>query len=179
MASPRAVATSLKMFSRAFAGTIDKARAEVYFAALDDVSDEQLGAATVRLIKTHKSEFIPTPAAIRRAAGIVDQAAVVDVDSVVRQIEKLAIYSPNVGMIYPPVPAVRAALGETVAYAYAAAGGPRMFRDGDDVGENIARREFQKVLEEATRAPGAKLTVLGGPTPVPRLTSGDDEPEEA
>ena len=172
MASTRGVVASLKILGRAFAGTIDDARVEVYAAALEDLSDEQLATATARVVKTHTGEYIPPPAIIRRAAG-ADQPAVLDVASAVRRIEQLAIYNPAVGMIYPSVRVVREQLGDAVAYAYAAAGG-RLFSD-DTTGQAIARREFQKAFEQAARTPGAVFPVLGVSQPYARLSGGSAE----
>jgi len=169
MASIKAVGVSLKVLGRAFAGTVDDARVSVYAAALEDLTDDQLAVATARVVKTHTGEFIPPPAVIRRAVG-ANQPTVVDVDSVVRAIGQLAKYNPASGMIYPSVAVVREALGEAVAYAYAAAGGTRMFVE-DAIGEAIARREFQKALEQAATAPGAAFRVLGVSQPSTRLAS--------
>ena len=168
MATRDAVAAMFKVLSRAFAGTVDAPRFELYYVALDDIDDGALECATVFLVKTWTGAFIPPPAVIRNAA--MPAPAAVDVSAVIRQIEKLSIYNPNTGMIRPPVATVRDRLGEVVAYAYAASGGDRLFAD-DDVTRSIAVREFQTEITAAVRAgkgPG-QLPVL---TPVADGASG-------
>lgn len=173
MASTKAVVASLKILARNFAGPVDEGRVDVYAAALEDVTDEQLAAATVRVIKTHTGEFIPPVAVIRREAG-ADQAPAVDVDSAVRRISQLATYNPATGMIYPCVHVVREEFGDAIAYAYATAGSTLLF-DGDDIGRAIARREFHKALERAAKTPGARFEVLGVPQPSPRRLNAPAE----
>jgi len=137
MASERAIAAALKMLGRAFAGVVDAERVELYRAALDDLTDEQMGAATVLVIRTHTGEFIPPPAVLRKAVAPAPIA--VDSAAIIRRIEKLATYNPNAGMIYPPTDVVREQLGDATAYAYAAAGGPRLFSE-NETGRDIATR---------------------------------------
>jgi hypothetical protein len=170
VASVKAVAASLKLLARAFAGVVDDARVEVYNAALEDLTDAQLAAATTIVIKTHTGEFIPPPAVLLKAVAPV--AVAVDASAIVRRIEKLATYSAHAGMIYPGVDQVRAELGETVAYAYAAAGGPRIFSENDTT-RSIAEREFSKAITEAANRPQSALPIIGGEPPRPRLVSGD------
>ena len=159
MASIKAVGTSLKMLARAFAGVVDDARVEVYAAALEDLTDVELATATTIVIKTHTGEFIPPPAILRKA--VAPAAIAVDAVSLVRQIEKLSVYNPNSGMIPPSAVIVREQLGEAVAYAYVAAGGPRIFADNQTT-LDIATREFAKAMTEAATRPNAELPVIGG-----------------
>lgn len=155
MASSRAVADMLKILSRAFAGTVDKARIELYRVALDDVTDQQLGAAAIALVKTHQGEFIPPPAVIRAAVG-VDRIAPSEVESTVHRIKALATYNAASGMIWPPVAIVRRELGAAVAEAYAAAGAQKLFSE-NETSRDIARREFGTALVEWTRRESAGL----------------------
>lgn len=158
MASKRAVATALKMLGRAFAGVVDEPRIEVYAAALEDLTDEELATAATLVIRNYTGEFIPPPAVIRKA--IAPAPVAVDAPSIIRRIEKLMTYNPNMGMLPPPTETVRTQLGEQAAYAYAAAGGPRLFSDNETTRE-IAARDFQRAMAEAVGRPQAPLPVLG------------------
>jgi hypothetical protein len=158
MASERAIGAALKLLGRAFAGVVDEARIEVYTAALEDLSDEELRTATTLVIRQHTREFIPPPAVLRKA--IAPAPVAIDGAGIIRRIEKLATYNPNVGMIYPPTDTVREQLGDAAAYAYAAAGGPRLFSE-NETGRDIAVREFQRVMVEAASRPQALLPVIG------------------
>jgi hypothetical protein len=173
MASNRAVAASLKILGRAFAGTVDEARIQVYAAALEDLTDAELATATTLVVKSHTGEFIPPPAVIRKA--IAPAPTVIDVDPVLRAIEKLAVYNPNAGMVYPPVAKVRDALGDAAAYAYAAAGGPRIFADSDTT-RDIARREFRLALTDAVVRRGSLHGLGADPE---RLLLAPPDPETA
>lgn len=158
MASSKAVLAALKMLSRAFAGVVDAERVELYRVALDDLSDEQIATATAGVIRTHTGEYIPPPAVLRKA--IAPAAVVVDSTALVREIEKLATYNPNSGMIAPSVALVRERLGEAVGYAYAAAGAQLVLSD-DATTRAIALRDFQRAMREAAERPQAALPVLG------------------
>lgn len=158
MASERAVAAALKMLGRAFAGVVDVERVELYRAALEDLSDEQLQVATTLVIRNHTGEFIPPPAVLRRAVAPAPIA--VDSMAIIRRIEKRATYNANVGMIYPPTAVVHEQLGEAAAYAYAAAGGPRLFSD-DATSRDIAAGQFTRAMVEAATRPQALLPVIG------------------
>lgn len=161
MASERAIVAAFKILSRAFAGVVDKERVNVYCAALEDLSDAELATATAHVVKTHTGEFIPPPAVLRKA--VAPAALVVDAAAVIRQIEKLATYSPHAGMIYPVLATVHSQLGEAAAYAYAAAGGTRVFSE-NETSRDIAVREFQKALTDAANRPMADLPILGTPS---------------
>ncbi len=164
MATSKAVLSALKMLSRAFAGVVDPERVELYRVALDDLSDEQLAAATVIVIRTHTGEFIPPPAVLRKAVAPAPVA--IDVAGIVRQIEKLAAYTPGAGMQYPAVRTVREELGESVGYAYAAAGGARLFAE-DATTRSIAAREFQRAMTEAVSRPATALPLIGAESCLP------------
>jgi hypothetical protein len=126
-------------------------------------------AATTIVIKTHTGDFIPPPAVLRKAVAPAPVA--VDAAAIIRHIEKLATYNPNVGMIYPPTSVVHDQLGEAVAYAYAAAGGRRLFA-GDETGQSIAAREFQRAMAEAASRPMAALPLIDA-----RTVIGETDPK--
>jgi hypothetical protein len=158
MASSEAVLSALKMLSRAFAGVVDAERVELYRVALGDLTDEEIVTATTLVIRNHTGEFIPPPAVLRKA--VAPAPVVVDAHALIRQIEKLATYSPAAGMICPPTSVVREQLGDATAYAYAAAGGARLFSE-NETGRDIAAREFQRAMTEAASRPAALLPVIG------------------
>lgn len=170
MASVRAVATSLKMLGRAFAGVVDDAKIEVYHAALERLSDAELAAATAHVIRTYAREFIPPPAILLEA--VAPAPVVVDAPSILRQIEKLGAYNPSSGIVYPRADIVRDKLGEAAAYAYVAAGGPRIFSENETT-RSIAEREFAKAIAEAANRPQSALPIIGGEPSRPRLVSGE------
>jgi hypothetical protein len=157
MATSKAVLSALKLLSRAFAGVVDAERVELYRVALADMTDEEIERATVLVIRNHTGEFIPPPAVLRKAVAPAPVA--VDAPGIIRRIEKLATYNPNCGMLYPAVDTVREQLGEAASYAYAAAGGPRLFAE-DDTTRSIATREFQRAMVEAASRPTAQLPVI-------------------
>jgi bifunctional DNA-binding transcriptional regulator/antitoxin component of YhaV-PrlF toxin-antitoxin module len=168
MATRRAVLASLTLFALTFAGDVSPARIDLYVAALDDVTDEQLGAATVRLVKTHRGEWIPVPAVIREAAG-TNAKPRIDVEDIRRQIIDIAGYNPH-GFVAPRVESVRRVLGDAVADAYGAiGGGSRLF--ADDVTGAIALRDFAKELEAIERERGA--LALPAPMRGPKLLTGE------
>jgi hypothetical protein len=156
MANEEAIAASLKILGRAFAGDVDGERIELYRAALDDLTDSEIAKATILLVRTYDGVFIPPPAKIRAAVG-ADRVAPADVDAVIRRIKALSVYTPASGMIAPGVAVVREKLGEAAAQAYAAGGAERMFRDGDEVGSDIARREFATVFADWSKRTAAGL----------------------
>lgn len=164
MASKQAVATALKMFALTFAGDVSDERVDLYQAALADVDDAALKAATTRLVATHKGEWIPVPALIREAAG-ANVRPRVDAEAVRHAIYEIAGYNPN-GFSPPRVEAVRQRLGDAVADAYGAVGGGRLFADGT-TGE-IALRDFAKELEACQRERGI-LALPAGPLGPKRL----------
>lgn len=157
MASRVAVGRAMATLARAFAGVVDDAKIDVYSAAWDDLTDEQLLAAMTVVCRQWEGAFIPPPAVIRRAVAPAESA--VDGGKFVRQISKLGTYNANVGWIYPSVERVRDELGESVAYAYSAAGRERLFAD-DDTTRSIAQREFDQALLEAAAKGANGLPVL-------------------
>lgn len=166
MATLEGTAAALKVLGRAFAGVVDKAKVDVYFAALEDLSDADLMHAVTVVVKTHTGEFIPPPAVLRKA--VAPAAPVVDSAGLIRQIERLSHYSPAAGMSYPPVQVVYDRLGAQTAYAYAAAGGPRLFSENETT-RDIAAREFAKACVEASTRPAEALPILDRPAGLPLL----------
>jgi hypothetical protein len=134
-------------------------------------------AAAVYLVKTHTGEFIPPPGVLRKAITPT-KAAHLEVAPLIRRIEKLATYNPNAGMIYPPTSVVQEQLGDEAAYAYAAAGGPRLFSESD-TSRDIAQREFASALTEAIHRSESGLPTIAAPKFQPRLKRGDTNPTEA
>lgn len=169
MASKPAIVAMFKLLTRAFAGTVDEARVEVYCAALDDLTDDEIRTATTRVIKTHLGEFIPPPAVLRKAVAPAPLA--IDSGAIVRQIEKLAVYTPGGGMVYPPTCVVARELGSAVAYAYAAAGGSRLFSE-NETGRSIALREFERAMLDASNRPDKELPLLGAGAVVAAIGDG-------
>jgi hypothetical protein len=170
MASRRAVATALKLLARAFAGEVDEARIDVYFAALDDVGDEQLAAAVTLVIKESTERFIPPPGLIRKA---VSPTPAVDSAALIRRIAKLGQYSPHVGWIYPSVARVRDQLGDRIAYAYAAAGQERLYSENATT-VDIAKRDFEQAFKESLLHAGSELPVVGASARKPSTLTSDD-----
>lgn len=150
MASRKAVVAALTLLSRAFAGDVTRERIELYAAALEDVPDEQLAAATKHVIQTQVGAFLPPPAVLRLAAGY--GAPAVDVEAVLRAIDSLGGYSPS-GWCLPRMETVREALGDAVAYAAAEVGIHRLLAD-DATTRDIAARDFaQALIREAGERP--------------------------
>jgi hypothetical protein len=148
MATERAVARMMKIFSRNFAGEVTKDRCKLYHAALQDVSDEQLDAATARVIREHESEFIPPVAIIRKFAA-ANARPILDVEATIIAISRYGASPP--ARWYPPRPdALRAYFPEGVVRAYAEVGGTVLFSDNATTRE-IAYRDFAKVYRETVR----------------------------
>lgn len=169
MASEEAVYAALKTLGRAFAGKVDSERAEVYHAALEDVSDAQLAQATVKLVRTYQGEFMPPPAKIRAAIGM-DQTPPSAVDATLEAIRALSVYNPTRGMIRPSVVRVREALGPAVAEAYAEAGGERLFSE-NQVGREIALAAFGPALTAWQQR--ASVGALPAPKDAARVAGGN------
>lgn len=157
MASVMAVSAALKLLARVFAGEVTPEKAQLYAAALGDVSDEQVAASVAVLIKTHVGQFLPVPAQIREACGANDHPPI-DTAGVICSIERLGApqfvdgFSEQTGWSAPRVERVRAELGDAVADAYGAVGGgSRLFCD-DETGRTIAERDFMLALRSETAA---------------------------
>lgn len=135
----------MKILARNFAGEVTAEKCGLYHAALADVSDEQLDAAVVRIIKTHRGEFVPPVAVVRDAAG-ANQAPAIEVSVLTQRIRELGLYYADIGRWYAPsAERVGAALGASVARAYGVAGAGLLFSDSDTTRE-IAERDFGRAL---------------------------------
>ena len=171
MATRRAVLASLTLFALTFAGDVSPARIDLYVAALDDVTDEQLGAATVRLVKTHGREWIPVPAVIREAAG-ANALPAIDAGRLLREIDRLGEHNPATGWQSPSVEVVRQIKGDAVADAYAAAGGPERLFEGGATTREIAAREFAQEMAAQVKTRGAAALLPPAAPAVPQLAAG-------
>jgi len=171
MATRRAVLASLTLFALTFAGDVSPARIDLYVAALDDVTDEQLGAATVRLVKTHRGEWIPVPAVIREAAG-ANALPAIDAGRLLREIDRLGEHNPATGWQSPSVEVVRQIKGDAVADAYAAAGGPERLFEGGATTREIAAREFAQEMAAQVKTRGAAALLPPAAPAVPQLAAG-------
>lgn len=168
MASRRAVATALAILAEGFGGTVSEAKAEVYYDALLDVADEDLGRAVRAVVRTYEGKFIPPPAVLRNAVGANDRPAI-DSLAVVDAIQELVAYRPS-GLVFPSVDAVRRRLGSGIAQAYAVAGGARIFSSNETT-RDIARREFAQELEHVATTRGKDAIALPRRARVPMLAS--------
>lgn len=183
MATRKAVLAALTLLSRAYAGKLSEEQADVYEAALHDLTDAEVERATVQVIRTYERDFIPPPAVLRAAAGKTT-APLLDVSRILREIADLGGYTGE-GFYPPSVPKVRAALGAAIAGAYAAADMGRLFSE-DGTSRDIARRDFAGVLADVVHAHGtntlpgwAVVAVLPEHKPQ-RLEAGDGpEPLDA
>lgn len=156
MASRQAVAGALALLAEAWPREVTPQMAEVYAMALEGVSDDALGRAVPAALRD--LTFFPVPAELRRLSGI--REPIIDVDAVLDRIQGLASYLPTTGTTYPRVELVRERLGEAIAAAYAIAGAGRLFT-GNEVGRDIARREFAAELRSIVRVEG--LAALASP----------------
>ena len=161
MATKRAVGTALTVLARAFAGPVTPEKIDLYAAALEDVTDAALEAATVRLVREYDGEFIPNPATIRRAAG-ANVVPVVDVEGIIERIDRLGSYNPVTGYNAPRVETVRRALGDAIAAAYGAAGGSRLVADNGTT-RDIAGRDFARELAAQVQQRGPDCFALPAP----------------
>jgi hypothetical protein len=148
VASERAVARMMRIFSRNFAGEVTADRCKLYHAALQDVSDEQLDAATARIVKEHESEFIPPVAIIRKFAAANARPSI-DVESTIVAIGRYGEMGHT--RWYPPRPETIAKhFPPAVVRAYAEVGGTVLFSDNATTRE-IAFRDFGRAYKETVR----------------------------
>jgi hypothetical protein len=123
-------------------------------------TDEDLARCAHQAAATPGRRFFPTPGEI--AEFRAEPTPVINAPAILRQIEKLSAYSPQAGMIPPPVVTVRERFGNAAADAYAAAGVHRCFAN-DDTTRSIAEREFQKALEAFAQEPATdRLRIESG-----------------
>lgn len=171
MASRKVVLAALTLLSRAFAGEVSEERVDVYEAAWDDVTDQDLLAATTRVIKTHRGEFIPPPAIVRDAA-----CPPLDPARTIAAVVELGYNGPN-GFAGPAVFRVRDVLGDAIADAYASADPDRLFSENEAI-RGAARREFAHGLEMGVQRygyatlPPSAFALPPGPAVQAQLTAG-------
>jgi hypothetical protein len=170
MASRRAVVAALKMFSLTFAGDVSDERIDLYAAALEDVTDNALKAATTQLVKTHRGEWIPVPAVIREAAG-ANAKPRVDVAGILKQLHALVDYNPVSGHSAPRVETVRRRISDGVADAYGAIGGGDRLLMSDGTTRAIAERDFAKELVSIVAERGPACLALPAAAPLKQLTA--------
>jgi len=164
MASLEAVTTGLSLLQEAFpTREITSKTGEVWKLLFADVPDGPFLSACTALAIEHGRTFFPTPGEVMALAA---PAPVVDIDGLLTQIHDLGDYGPT-GWRYPGIQSIREALGDSVADAYAEAGGGRCFANSDSSGQSttrdIARREFAKALATTAKRPG--LTLIGPSEP--------------
>lgn len=122
----------------------------ITFAEWDDAT---LQACVRQAAATPGRKFFPTPGEIATYRPL----PAVDAPATLRRISALGTYTAT-GWIYPGIEAVREALGEPIAAAYAAAGAERCFADDGSVTQDIARRAFAEEMRAAQlRLPNVPL----------------------
>lgn len=152
MASRRAVGAALTLLVRAFAGEVTKERIELYHAALDDLTDDQLARAVTRVLKTRTDDFLPPPAVLLEAAG-VNVAPVLDAERILQAIDAAGTYTPS-GRINLREHEVRDCFGDVIADAYSEAGGGTRLFSNNETTRDIAFRDFQRGLQDALHVHG-------------------------
>jgi hypothetical protein len=150
MASTKAIRSALKVLSLNFAGEVSTAKTQLWAAALEDVSDEQLEAAIPEVIKTHRGEFIPPVAVVRDAAG-ANAALAVDADRILRDIGRAGSHNATAGFSGPSAVKVTEEFGTAVGEAYALAGGGSALFAENETTREIARRDFRRALAQESR----------------------------
>ena len=163
MASKRAIAAALAMLAEARPREITTRTIAVYFAALEDLSDEQLEHATARAVRELK--FFPAPAELRDFAG-ANVTPFVDADVQLARLEALGSYHPASGWRAPSVDHVRQVLGDAMAEAYSLGGAARLFA-GNETTRDIARREFAQELRLLVKERGLAAVVAPLALPAP------------
>jgi hypothetical protein len=170
MASPRAIAAVLAYLHELYpTREIGVATSDAWALTFADWDDETLTACARSAAATPGRVFFPTPGEIaEQRAGV---APVVNGAAILRQIEKLSAYSPQAGLIAPPVVKVREEFGALAADAYARAGAHRCFSN-DETTRSIAQREFQKALEEYAAQPTQTRPLIESGLECRRLADG-------
>ena len=176
MATRQAVLATLTMLAREYAGTVTEEKADLWLAALEDVSDVALAAAVATVIKTHTGGFIPPVAVIREAAG-ANALPAIDAGRLLREIDRLGEHNPATGWQSPSVEVVRQIKGDAVADAYAAAGGPERLFEGGATTREIAAREFAQEMAAQVKAHGGAALLPPAVPAVPQLAAGDAQPK--
>jgi hypothetical protein len=166
VASEGAISTMMKLFSQNFAGTVTKERCRLFHAALLEATDEQVMAATKRILAEHRGEFLPPVALVRDAIGLNDRGSAIDLEKTLRAISHLGETHPNSGRWRAPsTNRVEMVLGSAIAEAYGEAGGPLLFSDNQTTRE-IAEREFVRGLSRAVVRRGSDAIALPKSAPV-------------
>lgn len=165
MASKRQVGQVLAILGSTFPRDVTPELVGVWLEAFDDVSDEALGAAARRAVKTCR--FFPNPAELRDMIG-ANAAPAVDAEAILTAIWAFHHYHPQYGTTPPGTAFVRERFGDAIGQAYGLAGPARLY-SGNETTASIARREFAKELEATVQQQGA----LALPAELPRLGSGD------
>lgn len=166
MATPKAIATGLSLMHEAFPTRDVTEKTNAVWALLfADVPDAPFVSACTALAVEHGRTFFPTPGEVMALAA---PAPRVDIDGILASIHDLGEYGPA-GWRYPGIQSIREAMGDSVADAYAEAGGGRCFANADanglSVTRDIARREFEKALASASKLPTFTLLPPSGPAP--------------
>lgn len=171
MANPRAIAATLAYLHELYpTREIGAATSDAWAMTFVEWTDDELLEAAKRAACTPGRSFFPTPGEIT-ALRLGDAPPVVNGAAILNQIEKLSAYSPQAGMVAPPVNTVREQFGPLAADAYATAGAHRCFSN-DDTTRSIAQREFQKALEEYAAAPQLVRPVIESGVECRRISDG-------
>jgi hypothetical protein len=141
------------------------------FAEWDDAT---LQSCVRQAATTPGRAFFPTPGEIA-AFKPTGTPLAFDVEKVLRQIDALGTYSPMAGRIPTYPGAVRLALGDIVADAYATVGGERLFSD-DETTRNIARRDFVSRLTEYAKIPDIR-PLIASPAEPRKIAPRNAKPE--
>lgn len=143
MASRKAVVEALKVLCVNFAGEASIERVKLWMAALVDVPDDDLARAVAEVVRTRTGEFLPPVAVVRQAAL---RGRTVDLDGLIRAIDRAGSYNALTGWAPPRIEAVRELFGDDVAEAYGLAGGGSRLFSGNATTREIAARDFAEAL---------------------------------
>lgn len=146
----------------------------LYYVTLSKaLTTEQFEQAAQRVFAEYDDFGFPPPAVFFAA---IAPEPVFDSQAILRQIEKLATYNPNVGMIPPHVGQVRDALGDLIADAYASAGTDRLSSD-DETTRSIAQRDFAKALTQYAAMPDTQRVLVASAPEARRIANRNAAPE--
>lgn len=166
MASRTAVAGVLAYLHELYPSReITATTAEAWIVTFSDWGDEELETCARNAAATPGRTFFPTPGEIAAFHAVPS----IDAAKMLRQISALGTHNPVRGWLYPRIETVRAAFGDGVATAYAAAGAERCFADDDSVTQDIARRAFATELSAAQKKQPSSLLLA---TPSTKLLTG-------
>jgi hypothetical protein len=145
----------------------------LYYGILSaELTTEAFEAAALQVLNEYDDFGFPPPAIFMAYAK---PAPVFDGDALMRQINKLATYNPNTGMIPLHVGMVREHFGDVVADAYATASPDRLNSD-DETTRAIAQRDFQHALEKYAALPGNR-PLIASPVESRRIAPRNQMPE--